>query len=185
VQSISVADNGRGIPAADRGKVTELFTRVHTDVEGTGIGLATCQRIVAAHHGTLSFRDTPGGGTTVTVTLPPAPAAAPPQPSAAVTRPRTGPAAGDPDPSGLRPTVADARDAVHRSYGDAGPSVWARLLRTTQLTGAETGDDALRRLLQAMTASDPIGRLCAHSLGIRLTWHTRLAAAATTNRSAA
>lgn len=80
VQSISVADNGRGIPAADRGKVTELFTRVHTDVEGTGIGLATCQRIVAAHHGTLSFRDTPGGGTTVTVTLPPAPAAAPPQP---------------------------------------------------------------------------------------------------------
>ena len=185
VQSISVADNGRGIPAADRGKVTELFTRVHTDVEGTGIGLATCQRIVAAHHGTLSFRDTPGGGTTVTVTLPPAPAAAPPQPSGAAVQPRTGPAAGDPDPAGSRPTVADARDAVHRSYGDAGPSVWARLLRTTQLTGAETGDDALRRLLQAMTVSDPIGRLCAHSLGIRLTWHTRLAAAATTSRSAA
>ena len=67
---VSVADNGRGIPPGDRERVTQLFTRGHTDVEGTGIGLATCRRIAAAHHGTLSIRDTPGGGTTVTVTLP-------------------------------------------------------------------------------------------------------------------
>lgn len=67
---ISVADNGRGIPPGDRERVTQLFTRGHTDVEGTGIGLATCRRIAAAHHGTLSIRDTAGGGTTVTLTLP-------------------------------------------------------------------------------------------------------------------
>ena len=48
----------------------ELYTRVHTDVEGTGIGLATCRRIVAAHGGTLAIGDTPGGGATFTVTLP-------------------------------------------------------------------------------------------------------------------
>ena len=68
--SISVADNGRGIPPADRERVMELYTRVHTDVEGTGIGLATCRRIVATHGGTLAIGETPGGGATVTVTLP-------------------------------------------------------------------------------------------------------------------
>jgi len=67
---ISVADNGRGIPPGDRERVTRLFSRGHTDVQGTGIGLATCLRIAEAHHGTLTIRDTPGGGTTVTVTLP-------------------------------------------------------------------------------------------------------------------
>jgi signal transduction histidine kinase len=47
-----------------------MFTRLRTDVEGSGIGLATCQRIVEAHGATLDIAGTPGGGTTITVTLP-------------------------------------------------------------------------------------------------------------------
>jgi hypothetical protein len=161
-----------------------LFTRVHTDVEGTGIGLATCQRIIAAHHGTLSFRDTPGGGTTVTVTLPPAQPTASPQPCSDDPPPPTS-QAGAATESAVdmpRPSMADARAAVHRSHGDAGALVWARLLHTCQLTGQETDDDALQQLLQAMTALDPVSRLCAHAIGIRLTAHTLTAS---TTRSVA
>jgi signal transduction histidine kinase len=66
----AVVDNGVGIPPADRPRVLEMFTRLRTDVEGSGIGLATCQRIVEAHGATLAIDGTPGGGTTITVTLP-------------------------------------------------------------------------------------------------------------------
>jgi signal transduction histidine kinase len=65
-----VADNGPGIPAADRPRVLEMFTRLNTDVEGSGIGLATCQRIVEAHNAKLDIGETPGGGTTITIVLP-------------------------------------------------------------------------------------------------------------------
>ncbi|MDG6102059.1 GAF domain-containing protein [Dactylosporangium aurantiacum] len=68
--TIAVADNGIGIPAEDRPRVLEMFTRLRADVEGSGIGLATCQRIVEAHGATLVIDETPGGGTTVRVTLP-------------------------------------------------------------------------------------------------------------------
>ena len=65
-----VADNGCGIPADRREEVLQPMTRLRTDVPGTGIGLASCQRIVAAHGGILQLGDTVGGGTTVTVVFP-------------------------------------------------------------------------------------------------------------------
>ncbi|WP_432830327.1 GAF domain-containing sensor histidine kinase [Dactylosporangium sp. CA-092794] len=68
--TLVVADNGVGIPAEDRARVLEMFTRLRTDVEGSGIGLATCLRIVEAHDATLVVGETPGGGTTMRVTLP-------------------------------------------------------------------------------------------------------------------
>lgn len=65
---VSVADNGRGIPVADRGAVFELFVRLPqgADVSGSGIGLSTCARIAEALDGTIEIDDTPGGGTTFT-----------------------------------------------------------------------------------------------------------------------
>ncbi|HEX8630757.1 MAG TPA: ATP-binding protein [Catenuloplanes sp.] len=68
--ALRVEDNGLGIPAGDRHRVTQLFTRLRPDIDGSGVGLATCQRIATAHHGQLRLADGPGGGTTVTVTLP-------------------------------------------------------------------------------------------------------------------
>jgi signal transduction histidine kinase len=65
-----VADNGSGIPAERRADVLRPLARLRTDVPGTGLGLATCSRIVAAHGGTLHLGDTPGGGLTVTALLP-------------------------------------------------------------------------------------------------------------------
>jgi two-component system, OmpR family, sensor histidine kinase KdpD len=39
-------------------------------VPGSGIGLATCHRILADHGGTLEINDGPDGGTSVIATFP-------------------------------------------------------------------------------------------------------------------
>ena len=72
---ISVADNGRGIPAASREAVFELHNRGdgsdNGTVEGSGIGLATARRAVEAHGGQIGVEDAATGvGTTVWFTLP-------------------------------------------------------------------------------------------------------------------
>jgi signal transduction histidine kinase len=73
-QVLRVIDHGKGIDPADRHRVLEPLVRLHRDGDpaGSGIGLATCARIAAAHAGSISLTETPGGGTTVTVDLGPA-----------------------------------------------------------------------------------------------------------------
>ena len=70
--TVYVADNGKGILPAERSKAVEPLVRLNRpgDGPGTGLGLATCRRIAQAHGGELSISDTPGGGTTVSVTFP-------------------------------------------------------------------------------------------------------------------
>jgi hypothetical protein len=84
-----------------------------------------------------------------------------------------------------RPTMTDACDAMHRVHGHTGRSHWARLLAAAQLTGTETDEPALLHLIEAMTHLDPVSRLCAQALRIRLTSHTHLAAARLATRSPA
>ena len=71
--SFSVKDNGIGIPAEDRQRIFESFTRLHGvgEYEGTGLGLATCSKIVKRHGGTIYCDSTEGEGTTFYFTLPP------------------------------------------------------------------------------------------------------------------
>jgi signal transduction histidine kinase len=69
--AVSIADNGIGIPADQRHRVFEMFTQVDpSSGKGHGVGLSTCQRIVERHGGEILATDTPGGGTTVTFTVP-------------------------------------------------------------------------------------------------------------------
>ncbi len=67
---ITVADNGLGIPEADRNRVFEPRVRLTDDNAGSGIGLDTVRRVVHAHGGTIGIWETPGGGTTVWFDLP-------------------------------------------------------------------------------------------------------------------
>jgi signal transduction histidine kinase len=55
---VEVTDNGRGVPTADRNRVFEPLARGNGAVEGTGIGLATCRRIIGAHGGRIGIDPT-------------------------------------------------------------------------------------------------------------------------------
>jgi signal transduction histidine kinase len=57
--SLAVADSGPGIPAADRGRVTERFVRLGPAraTEGNGLGLALVDAIVRQHGATLALDD--------------------------------------------------------------------------------------------------------------------------------
>jgi two-component system sensor histidine kinase PilS (NtrC family) len=65
-------DEGPGI-APD--KVARIFEPFYTEKEhGVGMGLAICMRMVTAHDGTIQVASRPGGGTSMIVRLPAAPA---------------------------------------------------------------------------------------------------------------
>jgi signal transduction histidine kinase len=68
---ITVDDNGPGIRPEDRERVFDLLGRASAEeVPGLGIGLSTCERIVAAHGGRIGIEDSPAGGARVWVVLP-------------------------------------------------------------------------------------------------------------------
>lgn len=73
---VDVIDHGEGIPAELRGRVFERFSQVErSDVRtrgGTGLGLSIVKGLAEAMDGAVSVSETPGGGTTFTVSLPPA-----------------------------------------------------------------------------------------------------------------
>jgi signal transduction histidine kinase len=69
-----VRDNGVGIAPDYHARVFDLFDRLDTRVDGTGIGLALVKRIVEVHGGRIWVESTgPGQGSTFHFTLPAAP----------------------------------------------------------------------------------------------------------------
>jgi signal transduction histidine kinase/DNA-binding NarL/FixJ family response regulator len=71
--SLSVADTGPGIPAADLDRIFDPFERLgaeQTAIEGTGIGLPLARAFAEAMGGHLTVVSTPGEGSAFTVTLP-------------------------------------------------------------------------------------------------------------------
>jgi two-component system, OmpR family, sensor histidine kinase KdpD len=73
---LRVVDRGPGIPEEDRERMFVPFQRLgDTDnTTGVGLGLALSRGLTEAMEGTLNAEDTPGGGLTMTVSLPAAPA---------------------------------------------------------------------------------------------------------------
>ncbi|WP_462249885.1 sensor histidine kinase [Ekhidna sp.] len=68
---ISIRDNGVGIPHKRQERVFKLFERAHgKQYEGSGIGLAHCQKIIKLHNGNIWLESTEGIGTTFHFTLP-------------------------------------------------------------------------------------------------------------------
>ncbi|MFC4438165.1 MULTISPECIES: PAS domain S-box protein [Natrialbaceae] len=70
--TVSVHDEGIGIESDAQERVFEVFQRLHSreEHEGTGIGLALCQRIVERHGGEIWIESEPGEGATFSFTLP-------------------------------------------------------------------------------------------------------------------
>lgn len=69
---LTVADQGIGIAEADIPRLFGLFRRLHPQrlYDGTGLGLALCQRVVELHRGEIWIESQPGQGTQVHVALP-------------------------------------------------------------------------------------------------------------------
>jgi PAS domain S-box-containing protein len=61
---LSFADNGLGIQADQIEKIFLMFKRVHTHVEGSGIGLYIVKRIIENNGGKIDVQSEPGKGTT-------------------------------------------------------------------------------------------------------------------------
>ena len=70
----SVQDQGPGIPEGERDRLFKNFSRLSARPTGgeksTGLGLAICQKIVEAHHGTIRADNLRSGGCEFSVSLP-------------------------------------------------------------------------------------------------------------------
>jgi signal transduction histidine kinase len=68
---ITVADNGSGIDERVAANVFEMYDRGDSrGIDGHGIGLALCRRIIDRHGGGISVESTPGLGSVFRLTLP-------------------------------------------------------------------------------------------------------------------
>ena len=68
--AITVADDGPGVPEADRARIFVEFERgSRAASRGTGLGLALCRQIARAHGGDVSLASTGPNGSTFVLTL--------------------------------------------------------------------------------------------------------------------
>jgi signal transduction histidine kinase len=66
--TVTVADDGEGIPPDRLGRIFEPFFT--TKSRGTGLGLAIARKVVEGHGGRVFLTSEAGAGTTVTLTVP-------------------------------------------------------------------------------------------------------------------
>jgi PAS domain S-box-containing protein len=72
IYQVTVRDNGIGFEEKYAERIFQPFVRLHGrhEYEGTGIGLATCEKIVARHGGRITAKSRPGEGSVFVIQLP-------------------------------------------------------------------------------------------------------------------
>jgi signal transduction histidine kinase len=69
--SVSVVDDGPGVPEADRRSIfTRFWRRDRTQADSRGLGLAIVARVAEAHGGSIALENRPAGGAVFTLRLP-------------------------------------------------------------------------------------------------------------------
>lgn len=68
--TVSVRDEGPGIPVEEQARIFQRFHRASTGTQGMGLGLYLSERLVEAHGGRLWVESDPGRGSTFRFTLP-------------------------------------------------------------------------------------------------------------------
>ena len=66
----TMRDNGVGVDPVQATRIFSMFSRANEQVEGAGIGLAVCRRIIEAHGGRIWVEPADGGGSAFRFTLP-------------------------------------------------------------------------------------------------------------------
>jgi signal transduction histidine kinase len=66
---LAVQDNGLGLDPTQQSRLFQVFQRLHTHVEGTGVGLYMIKRLIENGGATIAVSSEPGVGTTFTVTF--------------------------------------------------------------------------------------------------------------------
>lgn len=66
----TVRDNGLGLTASQQQRLFHVFQRLHTHVEGSGVGLYMIKRLIENAGATITVTSTVDVGTTFTVTFP-------------------------------------------------------------------------------------------------------------------
>ena len=69
---LMIRDNGIGFEPKYADDIFVVFKRLHSyhEIEGTGIGLSICKKIVEKHHGEIKAESSPGKGSTFIICLP-------------------------------------------------------------------------------------------------------------------
>src|SRR5918999_810570 len=67
---VTVRDNGLGVDPDQATRIFGMFSRASSAIEGAGIGLAVCRRIVETHGGRMWVEPAGGGGSAFPLTMP-------------------------------------------------------------------------------------------------------------------
>jgi signal transduction histidine kinase len=67
---VTVRDNGIGVDPDKASRIFGMFSRANNEIDGVGIGLAVCRRIIEAHGGRIWVEAADGGGSAFRFTLP-------------------------------------------------------------------------------------------------------------------